>query len=106
MYEAFCQHSDFIKANVIVREDENGKLEGYHQRVNGINVVYQVAQIYHVAEKTEIHTFPLPKKIVDKLQMSLDELQTLATENLKRFSLLQKEAMLQPETRRRYYGRK
>lgn len=105
MYEAFCQHSDFIKANIIFREDENGRLEGYHQRINGINVVYQVAQMYHVAEKTEIHTFPLPEKIVDKLQLSLEELQTLAAENLKRFSLLQKEEMLL-ETRRRYYGKK
>lgn len=106
MYEAYLQNSDVIRANIIAREDREGKLEGCHQDVNGTRVVYQVAQICYVKEQTELRTFPLTEKLVKKLGISEEELQGLAAANLKRLSILYKEAaMASLAARRRPHGR-
>lgn len=106
MYEAYLQNSEVIRANIIAREDREGKLEGCHQDVNGTRVVYQVAQFCHVKEQMELRTYPLTEKLVKKLGISERELQGLAAANLKRFSILYKEAATASLTaRRRTYGR-
>lgn len=106
MYEAYLQNSEVIRANIIAREDREGKLEGFHQNINGTNVVYQVAQVCYVREQIELRTYPLTEELARKLGIPEGELQELAAANLKRLSILYREAATASLTaRRRPYGR-
>lgn len=106
MYHAYLQNSDFVKTNLIMREDKKGRMEGYHQIVNGKNMAYQVAQMFYLNDGAELRTYPISEKMIQKLQMEPEELKELAIGNMKRFSMLHKDK-LQEELRkgRKVYGR-
>ncbi|MBP3609490.1 MAG: hypothetical protein J6J42_04035 [Lachnospiraceae bacterium] len=106
MYEAYLHNSDFIRTNLIVCEDEQGNLEGYHQMINGRNMAYRVAQLFYMRNQTEMRTYPVTEKVIKKLQLAPEELKELALGNLKRFSLQQKSVIKEEWSKgRRVYGR-
>ena len=107
MYEAFMQNSDFVKANLIMREDAKGRLEGYHEMLNGRNMVFQVAQMLYKNDSPELRVYPVRENVIRRLKMEPDELRELAITNLKRFSIMHKEMELKvPEKERRAYVRR
>lgn len=107
MYEAYLQNSDFVKANLILYEDKKGTLDGYHQMINGRNMVYQVAQLLHIQDKPVMQVYPVLEHTIQKLQMHPDDLKELAMINLKRFTLMNKDAITEELSReRRLHGRR
>lgn len=107
MYNAYLQNSDFIKANLIFCEDINGNMDGYHQIINGRNMVYQVAQLLTIQEKQVVRMYPVLEHIIEKLQMNPEDLKELAMINLKRYSFMNKEMLTEELAReRRLNGRR
>ena len=107
MYEAYIQNSDFIKANLILCEDKRGDMYGYHQIINGRNMVYQVAQLLNTHEKQELRMYPVLEHMLQKLRMDPEDIKEMALVNLKRYSLIAKDKQIEELSReRRLYGRR
>ena len=108
MYEVFMQNSDFIKTNLIMREDVKGMLEGYHETVNGRNMVFQIAHLLYKNNRPELQVYPVKEHLIRRLQMEPDELTELAIINLKRLAIIHTELAIKefPEKRRVYGSRR